>query len=75
MCLAAFAGTLAWAYATFDYWESAPILLSTAATAGLAGGAAFASRRSLGFASFIAFVMAAVTFVSAYVVTVSRWEG
>jgi hypothetical protein len=68
-------GSAVWAYSTFDFWESGPILGSIGvATAASAGALYIATRRVLP-ALLVALLVVAGHFVLLLAITLSRWEG
>ena len=68
-------GSAAGAYATFDFWESVPILGSLSVAAAASAGAIYAASRRVLPALLVALVVAAGHFVLLLAVTLSRWEG
>jgi hypothetical protein len=68
-------GSAVWAYSTFDFWESGPILGSIGvATAASARALYIATRRVLP-ALLVALLVVAGHFVLLLAITLSRWEG
>jgi hypothetical protein len=68
-------GSLVTAWATFDFWETGPLLACVFGAGTLAGLALYVRRRSLPQAVAVGFVVALLTFVGAAFITLSRWEG
>jgi hypothetical protein len=68
-------GSVAWAWATFDFWETVPLIPCVLAAGSLAGLAVYAAARRLGVAVAIGALVSAATFIGTLVVTLARWEG
>jgi hypothetical protein len=56
MALAVVIASATWAYSTFDFWESGPVLASICALAAASGGALYVATRRL----LLAFVLAVI---------------
>jgi hypothetical protein len=68
-------GSLAWAWATFDFWESVPLLPCVATAGGLAALAVYSARKSAAAAILVGLSVAGATFIGTALVTLARWEG
>ena len=69
------AGSTVWAYSTFDFWESGPILGSIGLTAAASAGALYVGTRRVLPALLVALLVSAGHFVLLLATTLSRWEG
>ena len=68
-------GSLVWAWATFDFWESVPLLPCVAVAGGLAAIAVYAARRTVAAAVAVGVLVSAATFIGTLLITLARWEG
>ena len=73
--LACFAASVAGAWATFDFWETVPLVPAVIGTGCLAGLAVYLFRAGRLAALVVFAAVAAATFVSTLLVTIARWEG
>jgi hypothetical protein len=64
-----------WAYSTFDFWESGPLLGSIGLAAGASAGAVYIATRRVLPALLVGLVVSAGHFVLLLATTLSRWEG
>jgi hypothetical protein len=71
--LAVIAGSGAWAWASFDFWETAPVLGSTFLAGLSAGSALFVQTRRVPSAVILGFLVGAANLVVAATVTVTLW--
>ena len=69
------AGSAVWAYSTFDFWESGPLLGSIGLAAAASAGALYVATRRVLPALLVGFVVSAGHFVLLLATTLSRWEG
>jgi hypothetical protein len=67
--------SIAWAWATFDFWETIPLVPCMLSAGILAGLALYVPRRRPFGALLLGFVVAIMTFTATLLVTLSRWEG
>jgi hypothetical protein len=72
---ATFVGTALGAWATFDFWETIPLVPCVLAAGLLAALAAYLPRRSALLGLAVGFVVGCGTFLAALLVTLARWEG
>jgi hypothetical protein len=68
-------GSLVWAWATFDFWESVPLIPCVGTAGGLAGLAVYAARKNAVPAILVGLSVAAATFIGTALITLARWEG
>ncbi len=73
--LAAFLGTMVWAYKTSSFWETVPAFPCIVVTGFLAAAAAYAWRERFGLAVFIGIAVGCGAFVSSLIITLGRWAG
>ena len=66
-------GSLLWAWATDEFWESVPLYPCVAAAGILAGLALLLGRRSLVRAAAFAVAISLVTLLGTAVITLARW--
>ena len=66
-------GSIAWAWATFDFWESVPLIPCVLAAGVLAALAVHAAQRRIAPAVVVGGLVSVATFVGTLVVTISRW--
>jgi len=71
--VAVFVGSLIGAWATFDFWETIPLLPCVFGAGILAALALYVSRRRLMGALILGFVMTLMTFIGTYFITGARW--
>jgi hypothetical protein len=70
-----FIGSLAWAWATFDFWESVPLVPCVVLSGVLAALAVYGASKRLGAALTLGLFVSALTFMGTLIVTLTRWEG
>ncbi len=80
MLAVASAGTvvasLAWAWATSDFWETVPLLPCVGMSGVLAALAVYTARKGAWAAAvFVGVAVAVATFFGALFITLARWEG
>jgi hypothetical protein len=68
-------GTALGAWATFDFWETIPLVPCVLAAGLLAALAAYVPTRSALMGVAVGFVVGGGTFVVALLITLARWEG
>lgn len=73
--IAVFVGSLFWAWATFDFWETVPLIPCVLGAGILAALALYLRRRRRLPALMLGIGVTLVTFVATLLVTLSRWEG
>jgi uncharacterized protein YqgC (DUF456 family) len=73
--VAVFVGSLIGAWATFDFWETIPLVPCVLGAGILAALALYVRRRRLLGALMLGLAAAFVTLVGTLFVTLSRWEG
>jgi hypothetical protein len=64
-----------WAYASFDFWEGGPIVLSVGSVAALSAGAVYAAMRRPRLALMVALFIGVGHVVLLLAITTARWEG
>ena len=73
--VAVFVGSLIWAWATFDFWETIPLVPCVLGAGTLAALALYARRGGFLAPLGVGLAVAAATFVATAFVTLARWEG
>jgi hypothetical protein len=73
--VAVFFGSLIGAWATFDFWETIPLVPCILGTGFLAAAALYLRRRRLLGALILGLAVTSMTFVGTLFITLSRWEG
>ena len=73
--LAAAGVSLTWAWATFSYWETVPLLSTITTTGVLAALSVRAGRHRLVSAVGVGVVVALMNFIAVFAITGMRWEG
>ena len=73
--VAVFAGSLIWAWATFDFWETVPLVPCVIGAGLLAALALYARRGGLLGPLAVGLAVGVATFVATAFVTLARWEG
>jgi hypothetical protein len=68
-------GSLAWAWATFDFWDTVPAFPCVGAAGGLAALAVYAAGKHGAVAILVGLFVSGATFIGTALVTISRWEG
>ena len=68
-------GSLAWAWATFDFWETIPLVPCVLGAGMLAALAMYVRRRRPLGALLLGLAVAIMTFIGTLLVTSARWEG
>jgi hypothetical protein len=74
-------GSVVWAWATFDFWETVPLVPCAGASGLLAAGAVYSGWtgvglwRRAGLAVFVGVAVALATFIGTGLMTLYRWEG
>jgi hypothetical protein len=68
-------GSLAWAWATFDFWETVPLVPCVGAAGGLAALAVYAAGTHGAVAILVGLAVSGATFIGTALVTIMRWEG
>jgi hypothetical protein len=71
--VAVFVGSLIWAWATSDYWETIPMVPCVVGAGVLAAAASYVHRRRLWVSLGIGIAVTLVTFVATGTVGFSRW--
>jgi hypothetical protein len=71
--LAIFIASVVWAWATPDFWESAPLIPCVLSAAFFGACATYALRRGLPAAIVMGLVIAVITFITTLSVTSARW--
>jgi hypothetical protein len=74
IALAVVVGSAVWAYSTFDFWESGPLLGSVGVAAAASAAALYLATRRVLPALLVALLVMAGHFVVLYVITGSRWS-
>ena len=70
-----FVVSIVWAWATFDFWETIPLVPCMLSAGTLAGLAVYVPRRRPWGALLLGLAVAMMTFIATLFVTLSRWEG
>jgi hypothetical protein len=70
-----FFGSLVWAWATFDFWETIPLVPCVLSAGILAALAIYVRRRRPFGALLLGLAVAILTFIGTLFVTGARWEG
>jgi hypothetical protein len=73
--VAVFVGSVIGAWATFDFWETVPLVPCVLGAGVLAGLSLYARRRRFLGSVLLALAVAIATFVATLFVTLARWEG
>jgi hypothetical protein len=73
--VAVFVGSLIGAWATFDFWETIPLVPCVLGAGTLAALALYVSRRRLMGALILGVVVTLMTFTGTFFITLARWEG
>jgi peptidoglycan/LPS O-acetylase OafA/YrhL len=73
--VAVFVGSVLWAWATFDFWETIPLVPCVLGAGVLAAFALYVPRRRPLRALGIGLAVTIMTFLATAFVTLSRWEG
>ncbi len=73
--VAVFAGSLIWAWATFDFWETVPLIPCVIGAGFFAALALYARRGGLLRPLAVGLAVGVATFVATAFVTLARWEG
>jgi hypothetical protein len=73
--VAVFVGSLVGAWATFDFWETIPLVPCVLGAGILAALALYARRRRFLGPLVLGLAVAFVTFLSTLFITIARWEG
>ncbi len=73
--VAVFVGSLIGAWATFDFWETIPLVPCVLGAGILAALALYVTRRRLMGALIVGFAVTLMTFVGTYFITSARWGG
>jgi hypothetical protein len=68
-------GSLAWAWATFDFWDTVPALPCVGAAGGLAALAVYAAGKHAAAAILVGLSVSGATLIGTALVTIARWEG
>jgi Na+-transporting NADH:ubiquinone oxidoreductase subunit NqrD len=73
--VAVFFGSLIGAWATFDFWETIPLVPCVLGAGILAALALYVRRRRLLGALLLGLAVTLITFVGTLFITLARWEG
>jgi hypothetical protein len=73
--VAVFFGSLIGAWATFDFWETIPLIPCVLGAGVLAALALYVRRRRVLGALMLGFAVTLMTFIGTFFITLSRWEG
>jgi hypothetical protein len=73
--VAVFFGSLIGAWATFDFWETIPLVPCVLGAGILAALALYVPRRRLLGALLLGLAVTLITFVGTLFITLARWEG
>lgn len=68
-------GSLGWAWATFDFWETVPLIPCVALAGVLAALTVYAARKGVGLAVAAGVLVSTATFIGTALITLARWEG
>ena len=71
--LIVFGGSLIGAWATFDFWETVPLVPCVLGTGLLAGLSVYAERRGFLGPVVLGLAVPAATFLATFVITLARW--
>ena len=74
-CVAVFVGSLIGAWATFDFWDTVPLIPCVLGAGILAGLSLYARRRRFLGSVALGLAVAVATFVATAFITLARWEG